>query len=441
MTVRLLCVGDIHLGKRPTRVPGDLGVSAEDLGPGVAWRRSVEVALERGVHAVLLAGDVVERIEDRFRAFGVLVDGVRRLRERGIRVVAVVGNHDVEALPLLAERIPDVELLGRGEERWECARIEGEGGVAVDVWGWSFLSRIEADSPLRTFPTAPRRPGAAATIGLLHADLDSSEARYAPVQRTALASAGLDAWLLGHVHAPGLLGPDSPIGYLGSVAGTDPGEPGAHGPWAIEAGRDGSLAFDQVPVAPLRYDALEVDVTDLGATSERDDGADPADALAIRIDRCAAAWISERGSELTRTDALALRVRLVGETARAATLRAAASTLAGHRLQVDGPRTFVESIVDATRPALDVEALAADDSYPGLIARRLVALEARGPVAARLLAKARARVERDLDGHAAWRDLPEEERRVSDDALYERLERGARRTLEALARQREEVAS
>ncbi|MEM6571670.1 MAG: metallophosphoesterase [Planctomycetota bacterium] len=434
MTVRLLCVGDIHLGKRPTRVPEELGVRAEDLGPAVAWRRSVDEALARRVHAVLLAGDVIHREEDRFHAFGVLVDGVQRLRESGVRVLAVVGNHDVEALPLLAERIPDVELLGRGAERWECARVEGDDGVVLDVWGWSFKNKIEADTPLRAFPAAPRRPGAAATIGLLHADLDGSETKYAPVKRAELVGAGLDAWLLGHVHAPHALGPASPIGYLGSVAGTNPGEPGAHGPWAIDAARDGTLDFEQIPLAPLRYDALTVDVSDLDATAIE------GDALAIRIDREAAAWIEDRGGELARTDALALRVSLVGETAHAAALREAAAQVTGQRLKVDRPRTFAESIVDATRPALDVEALAADDSFPGLIARRLVALEARGPAAARVLARTRARVERDLADRTAWRELPAQANDVTDDELYERLARSARRTLEALAAQREETS-
>ena len=71
--MRILAVGDIHLGRTPSRLPPDL--SARELGPSEAWRRTVEAALEEEVAAVLLAGDVVDRDDDFFEAYRVLEGG------------------------------------------------------------------------------------------------------------------------------------------------------------------------------------------------------------------------------------------------------------------------------------------------------------------------------------------------------------------------------
>ena len=64
--MRILAVGDIHLGRRPSRLPQDLDNRASDLGPSGAWQRTVTAALAADVKAVLLAGDVVEQENDFF---------------------------------------------------------------------------------------------------------------------------------------------------------------------------------------------------------------------------------------------------------------------------------------------------------------------------------------------------------------------------------------
>ena len=89
MNAKLLFVGDIHLGKLPSGLPdrlvADTGVH-QDLGPVGAWRRTVDQAVEQGVDAVVLAGDVVHAENARFEAFGPLVAGVEKLNRHGIQV-------------------------------------------------------------------------------------------------------------------------------------------------------------------------------------------------------------------------------------------------------------------------------------------------------------------------------------------------------------------
>jgi DNA repair protein SbcD/Mre11 len=128
MTVRLLCVGDMHLGRSPGGLGGErlglLDLDARQLGPRAAWERTVEHALEEAVDALLLAGDVVDAEDDFFEAYDALKRGVETLVDAGIAVLGVAGNHDVKVLPELAKHVADFRLLGRGG-RWERAVIAG----------------------------------------------------------------------------------------------------------------------------------------------------------------------------------------------------------------------------------------------------------------------------------------------------------------------------
>ena len=62
-SVRILFVGDMHLGRLPSRIPDTAldqgGWSRREIGPAGAWRRIVDAALELEVDAVALAGDLV----------------------------------------------------------------------------------------------------------------------------------------------------------------------------------------------------------------------------------------------------------------------------------------------------------------------------------------------------------------------------------------------
>ena len=82
-----------------------------------------------------------------------------------------------------------------------------------------------------------------------------------------LTAVGLDGWLLGHIHKPDTLIAPPLIGYLGSITGMDPGEPGARGPWllTIEAGSVKDVT--QWTLAPLRWERSEEHTSELQSHS------------------------------------------------------------------------------------------------------------------------------------------------------------------------------
>ena len=351
----------MHLGRTPSRLPPELPV--RDFGPAEAWRRAVEAAIGSGVTAVLLAGDVVDRDEDFFEAYRELESGVRRLTEAGIAVVGVAGNHDVAVLPRLARHIAEFRLLGAGGE-WESCRI-AEGREALTLWGWSFPRARVSVSPLEGV-SFDRPPGI--NLGLLHCDRDAGPGSpYAPVGRWELERAGLDGWLLGHIHRPDALSAGSPSGYLGSLTGLDRGEPGPRGPWMIRVVEGRIAEVSHLPLAPLRWEALEVGLGGIG---------DPAEARE-RLLAAMRALDGSLASSPVAPRAVGLSVTFTGRTALGS---AAAEAIqeedrsAIHEGTV-GTRYFIHRIETGTRPEVDLEELARRRDPVGLLAERLLRLD------------------------------------------------------------------
>ena len=390
--MRLLAVGDMHLGRTPSRLPPDL--RASELGPAEAWRRTVEHALERGVQAVLLAGDVVDRDDDFFEAYRALESGVKRLADAGIDVIGVAGNHDVRVLPRLVRHIPRFRLLGEGG-RWESCPIE-DGREAVTVWGWSFPQARVFASPLEGHSLEPA-PGI--NLGLLHCDRDAGpDSPYAPVARTELERAGLDGWLLGHIHKPDALTATAPHGYLGSLTGMDRSETGPRGPWMITV-RDGRIAdVGHLALAPLRWEVLNVDLEGIG---------DPFHARE-RLLTAVTALDGRMTSLRSAPGAVGLSVALTGRTefGNAALEQLSRDDREEALTGTAGTRYFVESVHLDTRPEIDLEDLARRQDPVGLLAARLLWLERPegDPERDRLVGEARQTL-RDQYGQSVWRGL------------------------------------
>lgn len=433
MTARLLFVGDIHLGRRAGRLPADLGrfaLSTGELSPVAAWRTAVTRAISLGVDAVVLAGDVVNGLEDRFEAYAPLREGVEALLRAGVAVHAVAGNHDVEALPRLARQIPDFKLLGAGGV-WESVRVPTRDGSAVQLLGWSFPSERVHSSPVESLRHAPT-PGVA-TLGVLHCDLDAGASPYAPVSRASLRSVPVDAWLLGHIHRPDPLEDATPIGYLGSLSGLDPGETGRRGPWLVEVDGPGAVRATQLALAPIRYERVEIGL-DAGRPGEPI--ADAEDRVFARLSaglREIAARVAQDADD-GALRLVACRIGVSGPGRHEPGIRALLQDTERHPVEErDGVRYVVESIEERTRPDLDLEALAIGDDPPALLAARLLALQRGGPDAEAIVDRARRRLDATLSVPRWQRPA---DAGIAAEPLADTLLRAGVRQLEALLAQR-----
>ena len=427
--MKILAVGDIHLGRTPSRLPEELAHRSRDLGPAGAWERTVNIAIDTGVRAVLLAGDVVERENDFFEAYRELEQGVKRLTGKGIDVIGVAGNHDVKVLPRLAEHIPEFQLLGKGGQ-WEFHRIN-DNTDSITLWGWSFPRKEVRTSPLtdQSF-----KAEAGINLGLLHCDRDAGDSPYAPVTSRELQRAGIDGWLLGHIHKPDDLSIASLSGYLGSLTGLDRTETGPHGPWFIDVSQGRINEVVHLPLAPLRWESVDVDLEGIGEPAEaRERILDELKDLDRQITELPVTL------DLTATpDAVGVHVIFSGRTRFGTAVRDEFSGSQEEDIIYPGSgnrQYFIERISVATRPEIDLEELARQPTIPGLLAKRMLLLdEPEGhPVRDDLIERARKRL-REQGQKPVWGRLVDDK---PDPVAY--LRRAGFRALDQLLAQVEET--
>ena len=215
-----------------------------------------------------------------------------------------------------------------------------------------------------------------------------------------------------------------------AFSGLDPGEPGQHGPWLIKVESARVARVEQIPLAPLRWETLTVDLSELGSAVEAKD-------RLLTQTR----WLDESVSvSAGASNAVGLRVVLAGRTRFGASARAEIDSEdredvyrgSGNR------RYFIETIVSDTRPEIDLGELARRADPPGLLARRLLWLEEPEGhhERDRLVALARGRLE-GLVNDPVWNDLHDEG--ALEPNPVERLREAGFRALEQLLTQTPEL--
>ena len=358
--IRLLCLGDAHLGRYPSRVPsGDNSLSVRAI-----WERAVSTAVEERVDAVILTGDMADNKNAYFEAYGALRKGITQLSQTGIPVVAVAGNHDYDVFPQLAESMPkdNFTLLGR-DGIWNDTVLETRSGRILRCVGWSFPSSHYDHSPLDSLGISQSNDF---TIGIVHGDLDAQSV-YAPLASQDLVDQPVNLWLLGHVHAPKFYGDRRvPILYPGSPQPLDPGEPGTHGPWMITISEDNQISPVQLPLASVRYETIPVDVSAALQISE--------------VKTIVAEQLEQRGSELIESHPnlqyLSCRPVLTGQTRlhRRLSIEGLAD-VDDLDVQVSECSITVDKVFIETSPTRDLNEIAQlNNDPPGILARWILEL-------------------------------------------------------------------
>lgn len=264
MAIRILVAGDLHLGRTTGGIPGN----PEESSTRYTWNRIVESCTGVKADILFLTGDIVDRDNRYFEAIGSLRSGFDKLKNAGVSVYMVAGNHDHDVLQQITRSgdHDNVHLLGMGGD-WELVRYE-KGGRIIQIAGWSFPTQYVHENPLVTCGTLSIDPGYPA-IGLLHCDVAGGESKYGPVALNDFKGRHIDAWMLGHIHKPLVLSKEDPVViYPGSPHAMSPKETGAHGAVLLTVTDKGPVKYDFVPLSPLRFEPLNVDIT--GTASQED---------------------------------------------------------------------------------------------------------------------------------------------------------------------------
>ncbi|MFW5992303.1 MAG: metallophosphoesterase family protein, partial [Halanaerobiaceae bacterium] len=152
--IRLLCTGDLHLGRHPSRIPAEY--DSRQYSPVFLWERIVQRAIEQEIDALLITGDIIDRENRYFEAFGPFEAGVKKLAAKNIAVVVIAGNHDYDVLPGLIRNIDLDNLIFLGAEgKWEYKTLERNGKVILGIMGWSYPDRQVRKDPLEDIVLPP----------------------------------------------------------------------------------------------------------------------------------------------------------------------------------------------------------------------------------------------------------------------------------------------
>lgn len=359
-----------------------------------AWRRVVDLAIERAVDFVVVAGDAYNSADRSLRAQLRFREQAERLDAAGIPTFLVHGNHDPAGGWSVGLRLPASvrELSAREVERVEAVR---DGEFVCAVYGRSFERAAETDNLAAGFR---RAPGDTIAVGLLHANVGGRPDYdpYAPCTVDDLRAAGMDYWALGHVHKHEVLMTDPHAVYVGSPQGLNPKEIGPHGCCVVEIGRGGVSSFEHVELAPIAWAALELDATE----------ADDVDAVeALITDAC---------EELRAGNGVPVvaRIALTGRTPAHASLARAGAAADLHesvraREASGSPWVWIDRLDDRTSSPLDLAAIRAARDFAG----EVVAVSddlAAGPDRSAFIAE----VIEPLAGKVRDLDLPSDEDRL-----------------------------
>lgn len=372
--MKFLCASDLHLGRRPTGIPDHLGLDTARLATTTVWDALVELAIAERVEAVLLAGNTIDRENRLFEPIGPFERGLTELGQSEIPVYAIAGDHDFDVLRRIADTAGDgiFRVIGQ-DSHWEQVPLESGDGTSLTLVAWSAPAQSQVGNPLAGF-SMPEHPDGP-VIALLHASIvegDPSPGDYAPVTRNDLGRWPVDLWIAGHGHTP-LFDTDDVVPLLkpGSGSPLDRREHGPRGAWIVEVEQTETervVDARHVPLAPVRFSEVTIDVTDVSDLGE-------VETRVVRAvqDALTAATAEDAGGRLVCVGCI-LTVR--GRTSVHAGIPELVDDLA-RTLDVQDRSVIaaIASVTIHTRPPIDLEPLVGRPDPAGEVARLLHSLD------------------------------------------------------------------
>jgi exonuclease SbcD len=218
-----------------------------------AFESLIELCLDERADLLVIAGDVYDGDWRDFSTGLYLRSQLARLREAGIEVVLIRGNHDAASVITRKLTLPGVHILPHGKP----------GSVVLDdvgavVHGQSFATRAVTENLAAGYPSP--LPDLV-NIGLLHTCLGGYDAheRYAPCGLEELVGRGYDYWALGHVHECAVLHERPHVVFAGNLQGRHMRECGRKGATLVEV-VDGEVAVSHRTLDHVRWTRVRVDV-------------------------------------------------------------------------------------------------------------------------------------------------------------------------------------
>lgn len=262
---KFIHAADIHLDSPMRKLDFYEGAPAATFRQATrrAFENLIHLAISENAAFVVIAGDLYDGDWKDYNTGLYFVSQMTRLRDAGIAVFIVTGNHDAASNITKTLRFPDnVKIFS--SDRPLTFHIENPG---VAIHGQSFASPAVKKDLAISYPMPMK---GFYNIGLLHTCLTGREGHepYAPCSPEDLKNKGYDYWALGHVHNHEVIEKHPHIVFSGNLQGRNPRETGPKGCVLATVGHNHETDIEFIPMDVVRWAIAEVDAT--GAESGYD---------------------------------------------------------------------------------------------------------------------------------------------------------------------------
>ncbi|HLI01333.1 MAG TPA: DNA repair exonuclease [Acidimicrobiales bacterium] len=199
--MRVAAIGDAHLGRSYYPFTTEGGVNQREADFERSFEAAVDLALEQHPDLICWLGDIFDHPRPTYRSFRIAQRALTKIREHGISVVVISGNHDTPRLPgtgspysALADTFPDVRFA----TRLQYERFEFPGLVVHAV-----PQMLTVEKALEGLDAAAAARSADRTNLLLtHPRLAQLQPKHADINEIEVDAGRLqsDLVLLGHYH-------------------------------------------------------------------------------------------------------------------------------------------------------------------------------------------------------------------------------------------------
>jgi DNA repair protein SbcD/Mre11 len=264
--IRFIHAADAHIDSPMKGLEAHDGAPVDVLRGATrrAFENLIQLAIDENVDFLVIAGDLYDGDWKDYSTGLFLRAQMVRLRDRGIPVYLIAGNHDAASVISRKLSLPEnVHVFStRTTESVEVV------GRPVVIHGRGFPNRAVPENLASDYPAAVM---GRFNLGLLHTSLSGrcDHDTYAPCLETDLCQKGYDYWALGHVHQPQVISQSPWIVFAGNCQGRDAREVGPRGCRLVSV--NDSLEVECVEWRNLdvvRWQVLEVDLTGVAEDSE-----------------------------------------------------------------------------------------------------------------------------------------------------------------------------
>jgi exonuclease SbcD len=200
--MKVAALGDAHLGRSYLPFTTPEGVNQRERDFEVSFEAAVDLALAQAPDLIVWLGDVFDHPRPTYRSFRLVQRMLVKIREHGIPMVVITGNHDTPRLPGTGSPYSALADTFAGSvhfaHRLQYERFELPGLVVHAV-----PQMLTVDATLDALEEAARSRDADRTNLLLtHPRITQVEPRYADINEIEVDAGMLqsDLVLLGHYH-------------------------------------------------------------------------------------------------------------------------------------------------------------------------------------------------------------------------------------------------